>query len=76
MTEPEASSLSFKIAHRLLGTQDDFELVVNEEMGLHLPHDDFMMVCRWFDQKAWPCKDCEVWTPPIDLKDELCHGCR
>ena len=78
---PEMMSAADRVAQRLLGYTEDVEEVINEmhdegkiPFGYHQAPKPFF---ARLDSRAWPCGQCNVWHPTIELDDnEDCIGCR
>lgn len=78
---PEMMTAADAVARRLIGYTEDIETAVNEMADEGLIPWGYHTAPRPFfgrlDSRAWPCAQCDVWHPPIDLDDnEECIGCR
>lgn len=77
---PEMSHAACAVSARLQGYAHDIEDTINEmadegkiPWGYHQAPRGFFML---LDQKAWKCRQCDIWHPPAELnKNDDCSGC-
>lgn len=75
-TNPEIFNFAMQVVAKLDGYSEDIETVV-DEAGLPFSyHDAPKAFFDHIDAKVWKCRECDIWTPVCDLKDETCIGCR